>query len=331
MNANDREILFRILPAIIEEYKISADKIGGIMSMIMLATGSLAIWGMAWSDRGGKGWARKYRHLPIIIIYTAFTFFTGFNVLTAGIAGFMILQMIKNAACGIGEAMEVTSVAEWWPKEARGFALGAHHSGYPWGSLLGGILGISFWLAPYLAFVQKFSFSEAAFWSVLFNITGGLGQIFWGSLSDKIGRKVTLLICFGWLAVAFWLFQFVASGLAALIVIQLFAGCATNAVFPILYSLVADSAKKGYNGTAIGICLFGLYLGGVSPFILGWFIEIGGGWNSATGYMSGLYFLVGCMVLSFLLILFFTRETVGAKRGRDFSFVSKESCNISMN
>ena len=421
INAIDREIMFRVMPIIAQEYNLGAEKVGMIVTIIMCSTGLLTILGMSWSDRGGKGWARKYRHLPVIITYTLLSVLTGVSALTTGIIGFVIFQSIKNAASGLGEGMEVTSVSEWWSKEARGFAIGAHHTAYPWGVFLGGMLisvilgvfnndwrmtfllipllmipifitywlfarpsifkkyqkrsfemgltitvdeeesvqenkkgavleslknpniligaicsglgfaaftGIGFWLTPYLSFVAKFSFAEAAAWSVLFTITGGLGAIFWGILSDKVGRKVVLLICFAWLAVAFWLFQFISYGLTALILIQLFAGCVTNAIFSVSYSFVGDSAKKGYIGTAIGINQFGLYAGGLSPLVLGWFISLGGGWESATGYMYGLYFLVGCMVLAFFLMLLFTRETVGAKRGRDFSLVSKESCNV---
>lgn len=420
INAIDREIMFRIMPAIAQEYNLGADKVGIITTIIMTSTGLLTVIGMSWSDRGGKGWARKYRHLPVIITYTLLSLLTGVGAFTAGIIGFIILQSIKNAASGLGEGMEVTSVSEWWSKEARGFAIGAHHTAYPWGAFLGGLLisgilaafnnewrmtfllipllmipifitywifarpsvfkkyqnkaiemgltitvdeeettqekkgavieslknpniligaicsglgfacftGINFWLSPYLTFVGHFSLSEAAAFSVLFTITGGLGPIIWGTLSDKIGRKVVLLICFAWLAVALWLFQFIGHGLVALILIQLFAGCATNAIFALSYTFVGDSAKKGYMGTAIGINLTGLYAGGFSPFVLGWLISLGGGWESAAGYMYGLYFLVGCMVLAFLLMLFFTRETVGAKRGRDFSLVSLKACNI---
>jgi MFS family permease len=191
-----------------------------------------------------------------------------------------------------------------------------------------GYVGIGFWLSPYLAFVAEFNFAQAALWSVVFTITGGLGQIIWGSLSDKIGRRISLLINFAWLAIGFYLLQYVGNGLGWLISIQLFLGCSMNAIYPIVYALVSDSAKKGYVGTAMGILLTGINIGGFSPLLLGMLINIGGGWQVKQGYISGLYLLSALMVIAFFLILLFTRETVGKKRGKDWSLVSLKSCGI---
>ncbi|WP_206811559.1 MFS transporter [Paradesulfitobacterium ferrireducens] len=422
INAIGREMMNRVTPAIVAEYHIDATTWGLIAALVMIANSALALPGARWSDAGGHGWARKYRHLPVVIGYTLFCVLTGLNVFTVSLGGFIILQMLKSGFSGWGESIEVTSVAEWWPEEYRGFAQGAHHAGYPWGSLIGGALialilaqygeenwrltfllipllqipvfaiywifanprnfktfqeksrkmgltptiqedateavakpgamgralknpnivmaafgsflgivsyaGLGFWLAPYLSFVGKMSISAAAGWSVIFTITGGIGQIFWGTLSDKIGRKVTLIITFLWLAVGLYLMQYTVNGLGWLIGIQLFAGMATNAIFPVLYSLATDSSEPGAAGIANSINLFGLYIGGISPFVLGIFINLGGGWNTQTGYVYGLWFLSACMVIAALAILLFTRETRGPWKGRDFSLVSMEKCNV---
>ncbi|SER48027.1 Major Facilitator Superfamily protein, partial [Pseudomonas cuatrocienegasensis] len=139
MDANSRQMFFMVLPSITSEFKTSPELTGLLAAIITVATSLIAVPCMIWADKGGQGWMRKYRHLPIVIAYTLFTFLTGLNILTASLGMLVALQIISHAFGGAGEAIEVTSVSEWWSKERRGFALGLHHTGYPWGTLIGGL------------------------------------------------------------------------------------------------------------------------------------------------------------------------------------------------
>ena len=205
-----------------------------------------------------------------------------------------------SLGCGVAEPIGVSNTAEWWPKEHRGFAIGAHHAGYPVGAMLSGVvtaviiyyfgpenwryaffLGIllavpalTFWvlystkkryaefyqscidsgLTPpidfkeniveqeivvntqnplkktlksrgilftasstlithivYIGFLTIFpaylynivglDLAKAAGLSAVFTLTGILGQLFWPTLSDKIGRRLTLILCGCWMSI----------------------------------------------------------------------------------------------------------------------------------
>ena len=304
MNTNMRQWVQILQPSLVEDFHLSPSAIGLYSGVLTMALGVSAIGLSPWVDRGGHGWARKYRHLPIVLCYLAFSVLTGIGALTSTFAAVFAFQLIKNFGSGIGEAVEVTAVAEWWPLERRGFAQGLHHTAFPWGSLIGGLMislvftlfgnhswrlvflllpwvvliplalfwrfstarnyalfvadtrargltpplvdtadgatlhaapgafgrslrnpnvlvaalasgfanfgyyGITFWLPLYLAFVAHYSLAKVAALSVLFTITGGLGQIVWGSISDRLGRKFSLILMFLWLTVAFLLFRY---------------------------------------------------------------------------------------------------------------------------
>ena len=419
-DAISRQMIYMVLPSITTEFQLSPASSGLITTLITMSTALICVPVMVWADKGGHGWRRKYRHLPIVIGYTLFTFLTGFNFLTASMGVLITLQVLSHAIGGAGEAIEVASAGEWWSKQRRGMALGIHHTGYPWGTLIGGFavagilaaygpenwrvaflyfpipvvvvftiywffatkqrydtviesveaightkpleveaddhvamtprqavrnpnigiiavvsmlaivgyFGISFWLPQYLAFVAKYDFASVAAYSVLFTITGGLGQIVWGTISDRIGRKLALMIVLAWIAVGMVLFQFADTSLGALIGIQLFAGFALNAPYTLVYAIAFDSAGKGSTGVASSVVNVGIYLGGFSPYFIGWLIGVGGGFASPVGYNIALYFLAALMVVALILTALFTRETVGWYRRKDKALVSLESCNL---
>lgn len=189
------------------------------------------------------------------------------------------------------------------------------------------LYGISFWLPLYLAFVAHYSLTKVATLSVLFTITGGIGQILWGSISDRLGRKYSLVLMFIWLTVAFLLFRFAGSSLAALVAVQLFAGLATNGVYPVLYALASDSSERGAVGIANGLNMGGVILGGFGTIVVGEVIELGGGYASDAGFQLSLYFLAGTMAVAAVMIALLTRETAGRFIHLDRALVSRESCH----
>ncbi|GAA1196107.1 MFS transporter [Pseudonocardia alaniniphila] len=425
MNGNMRQLVFAVQPSIVQEFRITPGELGLFTGFLTLAQAVLVLPLSIWSDRGGHGWARKFRELPVALGYLVFSLLTGIGGLTHSFVSLFTLQAVKNAFSGAGESLEVTAVAEWWPVERRGFAQGLHHTAFPWGSLIGGwavaailasfgssnwrlvflllplatipilifywvvsskgrfdafvadtrgrgltvpvagdtadrdaagsapgavgralrnpnvlvsaiasglglaiYTGINFWIPLYLAFVAHYDFAQVAAYSVMFTITGGIGQILWGTVSDRIGRKYTLIICFLWLTVALILLQQIGISLGWLIGVQLFLGMATNGIYPVLYALSSDSSEKGAVAIGNGLQMVGQGIGGLSPILLGWLIGVGGGFASARGFDYGLYFLAALQLLAAILMALFTRETIGIFKHRDRALVSREACNI---
>lgn len=421
LDSISRQMIYMVLPAITDEFELTPASSGLITTLVTMSTALICVPVMVWADRGGHGWRRKFRHLPIVLGYTVFTFATGLNVLTASLGMLILLQVVSHAIGGAGEAIEVASAGEWWSKKKRGMALGIHHTGYPWGTLIGGFavsavlahfgsenwrvafllfpipmailftvywyfatrrryetvvagivesgdppllmtegdetaesmkplealrnpnisvialvamlsivsfFGISFWLPQYLAFVADYSYAQVAAYSVLFTITGGIGQIVWGMISDRIGRKLTLMIVLVWIIVGIVLFQFADHSLPTLIAIQLFAGFGLNAPYTLVYAIAFDSAGKGSTGVASSIINVGIYVGGFSPYFVGWLIGVGGGFASPVGYTLALYFMASLMIIALILTALFTRETVGTFLRHDRAFVSRRSCAL---
>lgn len=426
MNANGREITNRVLPGIIQTYGISPDTAGlmGTISALGMAIAALPL--SRWVDGGGRGWKRKNRMIFLSGGYLLFMLFNGITPLTSTFSMVLLWQFFRGFLSGPGEAVEVGTLAEWWPKEKNGFAMGFHHTAFPWGTALGGVMvagllsvigmenwryaylifpvmgivfllifwkwsnlnnynefyndtlnkgmsaplneieeeqktsidrkgivlralknpnitvtaivcmlsnfafiGFTFWMTPFLTFTAGYSAAAASGLSVIYAITGGLGQIFWGHIADKFGAKKTLAFCCLWLVVGFYLMRYIGISIGALIGLQLLLGVCSNAVYPIMFKIVADSSEEGTIVTGNGIMTTLMFFGAaVATSLMGFLIQIGGGWHSLSGYMTGVYVMVGAMVISFLLVVFFTRETNGPNFGKDFSLVSMKSCNL---
>lgn len=397
INAYDREIILRLGPSISESFDLSPDTWGIIASLIMLSLAIMPIPGSALSDKYGGGEKRAKFQVPLVIGMAVLSFISGLKLISSNIVLFLALRFGVNLGAGWGEPVGVSNTAEWWPKEKRGFALGAHHTGYPIGSLLSGVMAAAvlswfgadgwsyafflavfiavpvmiFWskystkdkivalyqdfdakgltrpdaienlegrakgllrktvmtpaititavttmltqivymgvntvLPPYLYNIVGLSLAESAGLSVVFALTGIFGQIIWPSLSDKIGRKPTIIICGIWMSVSVAALYFATTSLLVVIV-QLIFGLVANAVWPIYYAAASDSAPDGGTSTANGVITTAMFIGGgIAPVLIGRLVTLGGGWEASAGYVYCFLTMAGFALLGAIVQMF---------------------------
>jgi len=362
MTAIDGGILPTVLPQISSEFGLSTSQAGAVNSVFnagLIAGGLIFGW---LSDRIGTGYRRT-----LVWNIAMFLAILG-GILTFGFAGsflaFLLLRIPMGISRGGSEPVNVAIVSEWWPKQFRGFAVGVHHTGFPFGQFATGalialvlstaswreafllipLLGIPImilqavigtrakqqrvydWIdangltrpqpelstrltGPVLAPVREALRNSNVRWSILLiflflwgeagaatflttqfaqlgmsgsqaaliagasGLTGWIGQILWGSLSDHIGRKFAIaFLVIGW---AVTLLAMIAiHGPTSAWIVLLAWGLFRNAPFPVVYALLIDSVPKAA-GTAMGL-MIGIALGVSGLFasvVAGWIIE----------------------------------------------------------
>ncbi|MCI1676076.1 MAG: MFS transporter [Ancrocorticia sp.] len=404
INAFDREVILRLGPVISDHFNLSAEAWGTITSVIFFALAVMAIPGSRMSDKHGVGWKRAWFQVPLVIGYNFISALSGLGFAIKNLGVFLALRVGVNLGAGWGEPVGVSNTTEWWPKEKRGFALGVHHTGYPVGALLSGLVvawilnvfgdhnwnyvffvalivcvpvmafwhwysnqqryektqelidargmtsfeteqrnhpihgevkgaigaclhnrtimltsgttaltqivynGTSYILPLYLANIVGLSYASAAAYSVVFTITGIVGQIVWPTISDYIGRRPTLIICGIWMGLAAGAFYF-AHTIGAYIALQLVLGLVANAPWPIFYAAATDASPRGASGTANGFITTAMFIGGgLAPLIIGFLIFQGGGWVSVAGYNASFILLMVSAILG-VVLQFFVRES----------------------
>ncbi|MGB3484928.1 MAG: MFS transporter [Mycobacterium sp.] len=165
-------------------------------------------------------------------------------------------------------------------------------------------MGVNVVLPPYLYNIVGLSLAESAGLSVVFALTGIVGQVLWPSLSDVIGRRTTIIICGVWLAISVACFYFATSSLLVVIV-QLVFGLVANAVWPIYYAAASDAAPLGAVSTANGVITTAMFIGGgIAPLLMGRLIALSGGWTQVAGYIVCFLVLAGCALVGALLQIF---------------------------
>lgn len=131
-----------------------------------------------------------------------------------------------------------------------------------------------------LTAVQAGFLASAALFGMMF------GAIFFGTLSDKIGRKKTIMICVA-LFSSFTFFGAFATGPMQFAVLRFIAGLGIGGVMPICVALTSEYAPKRMRSTLVAIMFSGYAIGGMASALLGSFLVVDYGWE-VMFYIAGI-------------------------------------------
>jgi MFS family permease len=167
----------------------------------------------------------------------------------------------------------------------------------------------------YLAFVGGYSFAQVASYAVIWALTGALFQVLLPSFSDYVGRK-PILVGAGLYAGVILLLLPYATNVYMVFGVQILYGVVLNAIYPICFSVCADASPPGRVATSISISTTFLWLAAaVATLATGWLIDLGGGVESQSGYLTVFYLMSGLSFAAGIMYLF-ARETAGTRHWR---------------
>jgi len=117
----------------------------------------------------------------------------------------------------------------------------------------------------------------------------GIGAVLIGPLTDRFGRRRTLIACVTWfslltLAVAF------ANSVATFTTLRFLAGLGLGAVLPTALAYMSEDARPGRNGTAVTRVMTGYHVGAVATALLALWLIDAQGWEAmfVVGGVAGL-------------------------------------------
>ena len=176
---------------------------------------------------------------------------------------------------------------------------------------MGGIFVMGAMMPSYLTDFLGLSIQEMGVVTSAIGFGGALGQFAMPTLSDFIGRKITILISYVLAAVFIWLFvQADASSLSTLFWLLFFAALFNfSALATLAGPVAAEAAPLGMIASVAGLVIGAgeIFGGGVAPAIAG---QIAG----SSGIQHVFTFVIASLILGFVIALFL-KETAPRKTG----------------
>jgi OFA family oxalate/formate antiporter-like MFS transporter len=105
--------------------------------------------------------------------------------------------------------------------------------------------------------------------AVFFALCNGLGRILWGTISDKIGRKRSIIIMMATQGVFVFLFQWMAGNVTTLYIFAMLIGFNFGGNFALFPTITADTFGSKYVGRNYGWVFLAYAVGGIFGPILG--------------------------------------------------------------
>lgn len=131
-----------------------------------------------------------------------------------------------------------------------------------------------------LTAVQAGFLASAALFGMMF------GAMIFGTLSDKIGRKKTIILCVA-LFSSFTFFGAFAANPIQFAALRFIAGLGIGGVMPICVALTSEYAPKRIRSTLVAIMFSGYAIGGMTSALLGSFLVVDYGWEIMF-YIAGI-------------------------------------------
>jgi MFS family permease len=140
INAMDIGLLSVLGPSIVSEFGLTATHFGYFLAALYLLRAAVDLPISSWSDRIGSGWRRKYLWAPIVAFYTVVSVLTAIRAISGTVWSFFALRAAVNVGSVACETIGVSATSEWWARSQRGFAVGLHHTGFPLGTFMAGMV-----------------------------------------------------------------------------------------------------------------------------------------------------------------------------------------------
>ena len=153
----------------------------------------------------------------------------------------------------------------------------------------------------------KISYSSAAGLVAVIGVSGAIGKLILGHISDIVGRLRVMMLC-GVLTAVGCLGLAYAHEYLMLVLFTIVFGVGYGTIWPVYAASARDLFSKDYSGSVIGLWTLYHGLGSVlSPVLAGWTIDTTG------TYFWAFILAVIASVLSLLLLLPMAKTTPGAQ------------------
>lgn len=139
--------------------------------------------------------------------------------------------------------------------------------------------------------------------------TGIVGRLIFGSVGDRVGNRLAIIICTFILAASFWWLQF-ARELWMLYLFTSLYGFAHGGFFTLMSPWVAELFGMSSHGVIFGIAFFSGTIGGtIGPVLTGHIFDM------TAGYQSAFWICAALCIIAFMLALFLRPVTNLRRKG----------------
>lgn len=167
--------------------------------------------------------------------------------------------------------------------------------------------GMAWGLFPLFFAAARMNLEQIGMLVAIYPASWGLGQLFTGALSDRVGRK-WLIVTGMWVQALGIIFVMFAESFASFALGSLLLGLGTAMVYPTLLAAIGDVAHPSWRASSIGVYRLWRDLGYAIGAILAGVLADALGLQVAMGSIAGLTMLSGIVVALRM------RETLKAKQ-----------------